>query len=139
MLFRSRTHFVGEIAPERIGAFLAGLDAFVFPTMAETFGLAAVEAANAGVPTVANDLPVLREVLSYQGQPAAVFVDASDHSKFLAAVTSVLEDDALRASLRQSARGLKARYSVDTMVEEYVRIIDDAANDAGLAQEARPT
>ena len=135
----SRVHFVGEMAPERIGAFLAGLDVFVFPTMAETFGLAAVEAANAGVPTVCNDLPVLREVLSYQGEPAAVFVDAADHAEFLAAVSRVLEDATLRATLRQSARGLKARYSVDTMVEEYARIIEDATNHGGLAQEARPT
>jgi glycosyltransferase involved in cell wall biosynthesis len=135
----SRVHFVGEMAPERVGVFLAGLDVFVFPTMAETFGLAAVEAANAGVPTVCNDLPVLREVLSYQGQPAAVFVDAADHVEFLAAVSRLLEDTTLRAALRQSAQGLKTRYSVDTMVEEYVRIIEDTTNHGGLAQEVRPT
>jgi glycosyltransferase involved in cell wall biosynthesis len=135
----SRVHFIGEIAPDRIGAFLAGLDVFVFPTKAETFGLAAVEAANAGVPSVVNDLPVLREVLSYQGKPAALFVDASDHAKLSAAVSRALEDKALGATLRHNAQGLKARYSVDTMVDEYIRILDDATNDAGLAQQASPT
>jgi glycosyltransferase involved in cell wall biosynthesis len=135
----SRVHFIGEIAPERIGAFLRGLDVFVFPTAAETFGLAAVEAANAGVATVVSDLPVLREVLSYQGKPAALFVDASDHAKFSAAVSRALEDEALREALRQNALGLRARYCVDTMVEEYVRILGDAANDAGLAGQASPT
>jgi glycosyltransferase involved in cell wall biosynthesis len=134
-----RVHFIGEIAPERIGALLAGLDVFVFPTKAETFGLAAVEAANAGVPTVANDLPVLREVLSYQGKPAALFVDASDQAKLSAAVCRVLEDEALGATLRQNAKGLKTRYSVDTMVEEYIRILDAVVNDAGLAEQASPT
>jgi glycosyltransferase involved in cell wall biosynthesis len=135
----SRLHFIGEIAPESIGAFLAGLDVFVFPTQAETFGLAAVEAANAGVVSVVNDLPVLREVLAYQGSPAALFVDASDPAKFSAAVSRVLEDSTLSETLRQNARGLKARYSVDTMVEEYVRILDDAVSDARPIQEARPT
>jgi glycosyltransferase involved in cell wall biosynthesis len=134
-----RVHFIGEIAPERIGAFLRGLDVFVFPTRAETFGLAAVEAANAGIPTVVNDLPVLREVLSYQGKPAALFVDASDHAALSAAVCRVLEDGALSATLRQNAKGLKARYSVDAMVEEYIRILDDVVNDAGLARQASPT
>ena len=119
--------------------FLAGLDVFVFPTKAETFGLAAVEAANAGVPSVVNDLPVLREVLSYQGNPAALFVDASDHAKLSAAVCRVLEDKALSATLRDNAQGLKARYSIDAMVEEYIRILDDATNDTGLAQQASPT
>jgi L-malate glycosyltransferase len=121
-----RVHFVGEIAPESVGAFLATLDLFVLPSKAETFGLAAVEAAHAGVPVVANDLPVLREVLSYQGEPAAVFVDASDPAQLAAAVASVLEDNALSESLRRSAKGLKLRYSVDAMVDDYVRILQDA-------------
>src|SRR5689334_16160037 len=38
-----RLHFVGEIAPARMTDFLACLDVFVFPSQAETFGLAAVE------------------------------------------------------------------------------------------------
>lgn len=135
----SRMHFIGEIAPDRIGAFLASLDVFVFPTQAETFGLAAVEAANAGVVSVVNDLPVLREVLSWQGKPAALFVDASDHTKLLSAVSRVLEDETQSETLRQNAKGLRARYSVDTMVEEYVRILDDALNNSGLAQQASPT
>jgi glycosyltransferase involved in cell wall biosynthesis len=134
----SRVHFTGEIAPDRIGAFLAGLDVFVFPSEAETFGLAAVEAANAGVPCVVNDLVVLREVLSHQGRPAALFVDASDHLKLSAAIAEVLGDQALRETLRQNGLGLRARYSVDTMVDEYIRILD-AADDAGLVRQAGAT
>jgi glycosyltransferase involved in cell wall biosynthesis len=78
-------------------------------------------------------------VLPYQGKPAALFVDVSDHAKFSAAVSRALEDEALREALRQNAMGLRARYYVDTMVEEYVRILGDAANDAGLARQASPT
>jgi glycosyltransferase involved in cell wall biosynthesis len=122
----NRVYFVGEIAPERVGTFLACLDVFVFPSRAETFGLAAVEAAHAGVPVVANDLPVLREVLSYQGAPAAVFVDASDTTMLAAAVSRVLGDTALNDTLKQNAKGLRLRYSVDAMVDDYVRILQDA-------------
>jgi L-malate glycosyltransferase len=121
-----RVHFVGEIAPERVGTFLATLDLFVFPSRAETFGLAAVEAAHAGIPVVSNDLPVLREVLSYQGEPAAVFVDASDSALLAAAVAGVLEDSALSQQLRRNAKGLTLRYSVEAMVDDYVRILQDA-------------
>jgi glycosyltransferase involved in cell wall biosynthesis len=119
-----RLHFLGEIAPSEMGDFLACLDVFVFPTQAETFGLAAVEAANAGVPSVVTDLPVLREVLSYRGRPTALFVEASDHAKLSAAVSTLLTDDQLRDELRQNAKGLRLRYSVDAMVEEYIRILD---------------
>lgn len=119
-----RLHFIGEILPQRVGEFLACLDVFVFPSQAETFGLAAVEAANAGVPSVVTDLPVLREVLSFEGRPAALFVDASDDAKFSAAVSKILADEALRDQLRRNAKQLKSRYSVETMVSEYVDILD---------------
>jgi glycosyltransferase involved in cell wall biosynthesis len=120
-----RLHLLGEIPPSRMADFLAGLDVFVFPTQAETFGLAAVEAANAGVPSVVTDLPVLREVLSYDGKPTALFVDASDHAKLSAVVSTLLTDQHLRDELRQNAKGLRLRYSVDAMVEEYIRILGE--------------
>jgi glycosyltransferase involved in cell wall biosynthesis len=126
-----RVHFVGEISPDRVGEFLAGLDVFVFPSQAETFGLAAVEAANSGVPTVVRDMPVLREVLSYEGKPAALFVDASDNEKLFAAVSQILTEKDLREELRRNAKGLTSRYSVDAMVSEYARVVDEAIAPAG--------
>ncbi|WP_426434713.1 glycosyltransferase family 4 protein [Bradyrhizobium genosp. P] len=122
-----RLHFIGEIPPSRMADFLACLDVFVFPSQAETFGLAAVEAASAGVPCVVTDLPVLREVLSSEGKPTALFVDASDNAELSAAVSRVLTDAPLADELRQSAKGLRSRYSVDSMVEEYVHILSDVA------------
>lgn len=119
-----RLHLLGEIAPRQIADFLACLDIFVFPTQAETFGLAAVEAANAGVPSVVTDLPVLREVLSFEGKPTALFVDASDQAKLSAAVSRLLTDQALSDELQKNAKGLRLRYSVDAMVAEYVQILN---------------
>jgi glycosyltransferase involved in cell wall biosynthesis len=68
----------------------------------------------------------LREVLSYQDKPAALFVDASDSAMLAAAVSRVLEDNALSETLRQNAQGLKLRYSVDAMVDDYVQIFQNA-------------
>jgi glycosyltransferase involved in cell wall biosynthesis len=118
-----RLHFMGEVGPERIGDFLAALDVFVFPTLAETFGLAAVEAAQAGVPVVANDLPVLREVLAIDGKPAALLVDTANTNEFAMTVSLALNDQSQRALLRQNGQRLKSLYSVDRMVEDYERIL----------------
>lgn len=118
-----RVHFLGEVAPERIGDFLKTLDVFVFPSLAETFGLAAVEAAQAGVPVVANDLPVLREVLAFEGNPAALFVDTDNATEFSKAVSRVLDNQDLRQSLQKSGSHLKRLYSVDKMVADYERIL----------------
>jgi glycosyltransferase involved in cell wall biosynthesis len=120
-----RVYFVGEMPPERIGDFLASLDLFVFPSHAETFGLAAVEAAGAGVPVVANDLSVLREVMSYDGKPAAFFADAADDEKLTDAVSRVMTDRMLREELIASGKGLRMRYSVERMIDEYDRILKD--------------
>lgn len=119
-----RVVFIGEISPDEVASFLATLDVFVFPSVAETFGLAAVEAAHAGVPVVANDLPVLREVLADGTAPAALFVDAAEPATLGGAIARVLGDPHLAAQLRRSGQALKTRYSVDAMVDAYVDIIE---------------
>jgi glycosyltransferase involved in cell wall biosynthesis len=126
-----RVHFIGEISPQRVGEFLASLDVFVFPSRAETFGLAAVEATSSGIPTVVRDLPVLQEVLSAEGKPAALFVDASDNEKLATAVSRILNDKNLRDELRRAGKRLTLRYSVDAMVGEYVRVLDETIPTAG--------
>ncbi|MEO3386311.1 glycosyltransferase family 4 protein [Mesorhizobium sp. CAU 1741] len=118
-----RVHFAGEMDADAVGDFLAGLDLFVFPSEAETFGLAAVEAAQAGVPVVAQDLPVLREVLDVDGEPCAVFVDASDTPAFAKAISQVMEDACIAEHLSTLGRRLSERYSVGAMVDAYRALI----------------
>ncbi|HLW91029.1 MAG TPA: glycosyltransferase family 4 protein, partial [Roseiarcus sp.] len=120
-----RVHFLGELAPEAIGVFLAALDCFVFPSGAETFGLAPVEAAQSGLPVVANDLDVLRKVLSVDGAPCAIFADAGDLDAFAAAVKSVLTDRSLAAALIAKGRRLKERYPLTAMTDAYRRLVGE--------------
>ncbi len=120
-----RLHFLGEIPSDRIGALLRALDVFVFPSLAETFGLAAVEAAQAGVPVVAHRLEVLQEVLSADGEPCALFVDSNDTPALAEAVRRILDDPGLAATLRARAAKLSARYSLDAMVEAYAAALED--------------
>jgi L-malate glycosyltransferase len=127
----ARVHFLGELAPARIGVFLAALDCFVFPSGAETFGLAPVEAAQAGLPLVANDLEVLREVLGVDGVPCAIFVDARDTAAFAGAVRRVLGDPELAANLGAVGRRLKERFPLGEMTDAYARLI------AGLIESGR--
>jgi glycosyltransferase involved in cell wall biosynthesis len=130
---RERVHFVGELAPEGVAAFLRALDVFVFPSRVETFGLAAVEAAQAGVPVVANDLEVLREVLAVDGEPCALFADAADPAAFAAAVQQALEDVALRTRLSARGIALSKRYSLDRMIARYAELVADVARPRAAA------
>ncbi len=127
----ARLHLLGEVHPDRVGDVLAALDVFVFPTVAETFGLAAVEAAQAGVPVVANALPVLREVLSVNGEPCALFISTDDTDAFAAAVERVLSDRVLRERLISLGRGLRDNYPPERMFAGYDRLIRDTLREFG--------
>ncbi len=118
-----RVHLVGDMPPRRIGMFLAALDVFVFPTLAETFGLAAVEAAQAGIPVVANDLPVLREVLNVDGQACALFADAADADDFGSKIDLLFADRGLAERQSVLGRRLGERYTVSAMVASYAGLI----------------
>ena len=116
---RDRLHLLGELGPERIGDFLAALDVFVFPSRSETFGLAVVEAVAAGVPTVANRLAILQDVLSHEGEPCALFVDVGDTAAFASAVDALLDDADLARALGDRGRRLVGRFPMDEMVDHY--------------------
>jgi glycosyltransferase involved in cell wall biosynthesis len=114
-----RVHLVGELPPEGVFEFLAAGDVFGFASEQETFGLAVVEAAIAGLPVVAYDLAVLREVLGAgDGASAAEFVVPQDVGALAASLRTALETGAVRssASLREE---LADRYSVERMCDAY--------------------
>ncbi len=76
---------LGLVDDDALPALVAGAAAVAFVSTKEGFGLAAMEALAAGVPVVARDLPVLREVLG----DAVVF--ASDPLGIAAALVRALE------------------------------------------------
>ncbi|HEY4138193.1 MAG TPA: glycosyltransferase family 1 protein [Casimicrobiaceae bacterium] len=78
----------------------AGAKAFVFPSLAEGFGLPVLEAMAAGIPVISNDLPVLREV----ALTLATFVDATNADDLADALqrTAQMSDDSAAAAQRRA-------------------------------------
>jgi glycosyltransferase involved in cell wall biosynthesis len=119
-----RLHFVGEVAPAQIFEFLAAGDVFAFPSVNETFGLSAAEAAIAGLPVVANGLPVLREVLTTDSrEPAALFVEDGDAGGFAEALAAMRETPGLAEKLASNGRLLAERYSPAAMCLAYENLL----------------
>lgn len=75
---------LGTLTESELPTLVAQAAALAFPSVKEGFGLAAMEALAAGVPVVARDLPVLREVL---GEAVAY---AADPPGFAARLDEVL-------------------------------------------------
>lgn len=119
-----RFHLVGEIAPERIFEFLATGDVFAFPSLLETFGLSVVEAAIAGLPVVASDLPVLREVLTApSGEVAAMLVPPDDPVALADALRRLLDDEPQAIRLTAAGRSLAERYAPEEMCRAYEELL----------------
>jgi glycosyltransferase-like protein len=93
---------LGPVDHDVLPSLVAAASAFAFPSTKEGFGLAAMEALAAGVPLVANDLPVLREV--FDG--AAVF--ATGPEELAAALGKALADPEAH---RDASRALAVRYT----------------------------
>ena len=73
------------LAGEELRPLVAGAQALVFPSRYEGFGLPALEALATGTPVLANDIPVLREVLGDCGR----YVDALDREALREALVTV--------------------------------------------------
>src|SRR5205807_67495 len=92
-------------------AVLAGLYrdavALCFPSLAEGFGLPVLEAMAAGLPVVASDLDVLREVAG----DAAMFVPPGDVPMLRSALEQIVDDEPIQRRLADAGRPRAARFS----------------------------
>jgi glycosyltransferase involved in cell wall biosynthesis len=84
----SRVRLVPEVSDEALPAVYRAASVFAFPSLAEGFGLPALEAMAAGVPVVASSVPALAEVCG----PGAVLVSPHDPGAWAAAMSRLLAD-----------------------------------------------
>ena len=129
-----RLHMLGDVTRRDVVDLLAAADLFVFPSVWETFGLAAVEAAMAGVPIVAADLPVLREVLTANNGAAASFVPPSDVEGWVDAINGTASEAPCPAIVTAIAQ----RYSVARMVDAYAALLERAARNNRAIKQLEP-
>lgn len=94
----SRVVLVPEVADGLLPAVYRAATLVAFPSVAEGYGLPALEALAAGVPLLVSDIPVLAEVCG----EAAVRVPPEDPAAWAAAITAILADPA-GARLRAQA------------------------------------
>ncbi len=99
---------------------------FVATARYEPFGLAVLEAAQAGLALVLSDIPTFREL--WDG--AAAFVPAGDASGFAAAMARALDDP---APLAEAARARAGHYSVAAMAAATRALHQPPATGRGVA------
>jgi phosphatidylinositol alpha 1,6-mannosyltransferase len=88
-------HFTGYLAGEALARHYASADVFVFASQTDTYGQVLNEALASGLPVVAAENDVVREVLSHAG----TYFPRGDVTALRAAVEQVLTDRPLRKEL----------------------------------------
>jgi glycosyltransferase involved in cell wall biosynthesis len=106
--------FVGRIPQEQMESLYRTADVVVFPSLSESFGFPMLESLAFGVPVVAADTPVNREICD---EGAVYYPPLDAHTA--ASMISALSVSAIRDSYAEKAR---ARFSsVDWSWERYTR------------------
>ncbi len=89
-----RVRIIGAVPYMDVAAYYAGADLFVFPSYLETFGHPLLEAMAAGLPVVAADIPVFREIAG----DAAHYADPYASGSIADAMERALTDADARAA-----------------------------------------
>lgn len=126
--YKAHWRFVGTLKPHELAAFYPNCDLVVLPSLnsTESFGLVQVEAMLNGVPSVASDLPGVRQPVRMSGM--GEIAPIGDSHGLALAILRVLHN---RTAYIKPPAEIKARFSIDATVTQYENLFADvAANNA---------
>ena len=118
--------FLGSLNPEQIAAYYPNLSVLVLPSLnsTEAFGLVQIEAMLNGVPTVASNLPGVRQPVKIHGMGRIVPI--GDAAGLAEAVLEVLE---YPQNYRCDPIEIARRYEPDKIAAEYEELFAEIQKD----------
>lgn len=126
-----RIHLVGEVKYAEMGRYYRNAKAFVFPSYLETFGHPLLEAMAAGLPVVASDLGVFREV----GGDAAIYFSPHDVGSIADCIESVLRDTDRQREMVAKGFDRVEKYSWNRTVDLMITMFEEVlAEKAGIGE-----
>lgn len=113
--FRGKVVEAGALDDSQLAEVLGRARALLFPSHAEGFGIPLVEALAAGIPVIASDLPVFREIAGDIPELLAI----NDENAWIAALTDYAGNNSARRA-RQLAR--LEGYAAPTWAEHFAKV-----------------
>lgn len=108
---------LGRLDHTEVGTALADHDVLVFPSLTETFGFPLVEAMAVGVPVVAADTPIHREICG----DAALFFEPENPEDVCARLLELDAEAGLRARCRERGRArVKEHFTWERHMRELI-------------------
>ena len=115
-----RVHVLGEVPWEDVRRWYTHAAAFAFPSYLETFGHPLLEAMASGLPVLAADTPVFREI----GGEAVRYADPHDTAALAEGLSALLADPQAAAALGAAARERAAAFSWERCAERTLALFD---------------
>jgi len=129
-----KIHILGEIPYAEIQSYYAGAAAFVFPSYLETFGIPLLEAMASGLPTVAADIPVFREV----GGDAVLYADPFDTADLAKAMEHALHTDGVARALARRGRERAREFTWEKTAMELLHLFSSVHSEHTARNWDRP-
>jgi glycosyltransferase involved in cell wall biosynthesis len=117
-----RVRLLGPVHREQLFPLFRGADLYAFPSRHEGFGIPVLEAMAQETAVLCSDIPALREVAG----DAARFVAPDDTDGWVDALTTLLTDDAARATLVASGSVRVTNYSWARCARETAAVYREA-------------
>ncbi len=121
-----RVMFLGKVSDDEREILLAGSSVFVLPSVVEPFGIAALEAMAAGVPTIVSKTSGVAEISS-----GTFRVDFWDVDEFASRISELLEYPELRRAMGAQGRWEALRAGWPERAEETIAVYREAIDAAG--------
>ncbi|MET7485518.1 glycosyltransferase [Streptomyces sp. NPDC005538] len=123
-MFRApgNVRFIGAVHRQVVAQWCRAADLFLFPSEQETFGLAALEAAAAGLPLILRDLSVYGDLFGRRGTG---WIPARSASEFAQGVRLILSSATLRRSLAQSSVEASEKFDLQTLAASLINAYAD--------------
>jgi glycosyltransferase involved in cell wall biosynthesis len=121
----NRVKFLGYV--DNVSELLAQADIFLIPSLWEGFGLAAVEAMNAGLPIIASDIPGLREVVNSK-VPCAELINPKSKKSVSNGLKKLITSHQLRKKLGINGFERAKVFSLDKMIDGYIKVYSEISD-----------
>lgn len=118
---QEKIKFLGKIAYDKLPSLYQGAAAFIFPSRLESFGHPLIEAMASGIPVIASDLPICREIC----EDAALYFSPTNADKLAEQIKKCIDDANHRKQLIDLGKKQSQRYSWQESARQLINVFHE--------------